>query len=303
MDARVLGFFDDKAMAMRAVDQLSDMGINRSDVDLLSGDEMNLNESQMAPKRSLKDRSLMQKIEDFFTGTKDYDLRDDERDVYAEGIRRGGYLVSVQCDESRVDDAIRVLNECGAADIDRRSEYLRETGWTGYNANAPMFSETERDSYRTQYADWETNRFGKGSAEKVIPVIEEKVNVGKQAFKQGGVRILTRVTETPIDKDVTLRSEHVDVQRRPVDRPVNAADMAAFKEGEIELTESAERAVVNKEARVVEEVEVRKNVEEKVEKVRETARRTDVDVQRLAKEDRNLKSTDRPLDTDRPFTT
>jgi stress response protein YsnF len=53
------------------------------------------------------------------------------------------------------------------------------------------------------------------------------------------------------------------------------------------VTERAEEAVVSKEARVVEEVVVNKEVEERTETVRDTVRRTDVDVREMeAKTDR-----------------
>jgi hypothetical protein len=78
-----------------------------------------------------------------------------------------------------------------------------------------------------------------------------------------------------------LREEHVKVERHAVDQPASEADMAAFKEGEIELRETSEEAVVGKEARVVEEVVVGKEVSERTETVNETLRRTDVEVEQL----------------------
>jgi stress response protein YsnF len=71
----------------------------------------------------------------------------------------------------------------------------------------------------------------------------------------------------------------VEVERRSVDRPATGADQALFQERTIEATESAEEAVVTKEARVVEEVVVRKEAEERVQTVRDTVRRTDVEVE------------------------
>ncbi len=79
-----------------------------------------------------------------------------------------------------------------------------------------------------------------------------------------------------------MREEHVTVERRPVNRAVSDADVSAFKEGTIEVTETAEEAVVAKQARVVEEVVVGKQVEERTETVRDTVRRTDVEVEQIA---------------------
>ena len=97
----------------------------------------------------------------------------------------------------------------------------------------------------------------------------------------GGARIRSRIIEKPVEEHVRLREEHVNIQRRDVDRPATDADFAAFQEGEISVTESAERAVVAKEARVVGEVTVGKEVTERDETVRGTVRSTDVQVEQL----------------------
>jgi uncharacterized protein (TIGR02271 family) len=85
------------------------------------------------------------------------------------------------------------------------------------------------------------------------------------------------VVETPVSEQVTLRQEHVEVQRRAVDRPMTSAD-DVFREQVIEATETSEEAVVAKQARVVEEVTIRKDAGEHIEIVEDTVRRTEVDV-------------------------
>jgi hypothetical protein len=81
------------------------------------------------------------------------------------------------------------------------------------------------------------------------------------------------------------------VERRLVDRPATERDLAAFKEDTIEVTETHEEAVATKQARVVEEVVIDRDVQEHTETVRDTVRRTEVDVEPLGKE-----STPRPGD-------
>ena len=81
-----------------------------------------------------------------------------------------------------------------------------------------------------------------------------------------------------MQEQVALREERVSVERRPVDRPIAAGD-DAFRERTIEATETAEEAVVAKEARVTEEVVVRKQSEERTQTVSDTVRRTEVEVE------------------------
>jgi uncharacterized protein (TIGR02271 family) len=114
-----------------------------------------------------------------------------------------------------------------------------------------------------------------------IPVVEETLRVGKRAVSGGRVRVRSYVVETPVEEQVTLRTEHVDVERRPVDRPVTDADRL-FQDRTIEATETSEEAVVAKEARVTEEVIIRKDTEQHTETVRDTVRRTEVEVERDA---------------------
>lgn len=113
--------------------------------------------------------------------------------------------------------------------------------------------------------------------ETVLPVIEEQLRLGKRTVEKGAARVSTSVTERPVEESVNLREEHVTVERHAVDRPVENAP-AAFREGTIEITEMAEVPVVSKEAHVVEEVVIGKNVTEHTETVRDTVKRTDVDV-------------------------
>ena len=123
--------------------------------------------------------------------------------------------------------------------------------------------------------------YAKGVAEQVVPVIEEEPKVGKRTVDKGGVKVKTTVTETPVEEDIHLHEEKVVVERRPTNRKVTAAD-AAFREGTIELRETAEEAVVAKAARVVEEVVIKKQGGDKTQKVRDTVKRTDVDVTETA---------------------
>jgi hypothetical protein len=99
---------------------------------------------------------------------------------------------------------------------------------------------------------------------------------------RGGVRVHARMAERPVEKPVDLREEHVNVERRQVNRPATDADLQAFQEGSFEVHETTEEAVVDKQARVVEEVVVDKDTQQRQEVIRDTERHTEVDVERLS---------------------
>lgn len=226
----------------------------------------------------------------FFASLKDMFIPEEDRHTYAEGIRRGGVMVSAQVDEARLDKAMDVLERHGAVDLDEREAAWKREGWTGYGAGTGAVVGASSDGTSTGVAAMPAASSAPGtrsasagaaaqSREEVIPIAEERLTVGKREVGRGRVRARSYVVETPVQEQVTLRQEHVDIERRPVDRPVTAADEALFQERTLEATESAEEAVVAKEARVVEEVALRKGVDERVQTVQDTVRRTEVEIE------------------------
>jgi len=200
-------------------------------------------------------------------------------EAYAESVRRGDVLVAAQVPDNQADRATRIMKRQGLVDIERQAQDWRSSGWKGFDAtaNTAPINTTTRTNTKTKTTVANASPEG-----DTFQVVEENLQVGKRAVETGGVRVKSNINEVPVEEEVTLRQEHVEVERRPVDRPATAADLNTFKEGTIEVRETQEQPVVSKEARVVEEVRVRKNVEEHTEKVHDTVRRTDVEVEPIA---------------------
>ena len=114
--------------------------------------------------------------------------------------------------------------------------------------------------------------------EEVVPVYEEQLRVGKRDVSHGRVRIRSYVVETPVNEQVRLHSESVQVERKPVDRPIAAGD-ALFQDRVIEAEERAEEAVVGKETRVKEELTLRKTAADRTQDISDAVRHTEVEVQ------------------------
>ena len=178
-----------------------------------------------------------------------------EAQAYADAVRRGSALVRVDAADDRADRAVAIMEGSPAVDRETRTgaDAARERGRAG------------------------TREVETGDVK--VPVVEEELQVGTRQVQRGGVRLYTRVTERPVEETVRLRDETVHVERRPVDRPATEADFAAATERTVEVTETDEEAVVRKHARVVEEVVVSKDVQEHTETVRDTVRRTEVEVE------------------------
>jgi stress response protein YsnF len=119
-----------------------------------------------------------------------------------------------------------------------------------------------------------------------VPVVEEQVTIGKRKVMRGGVRVTSKVTERPVEETLRLREEKVEVEQSRADRKLNPEEAEkAFQQKTVELAETAEEAVISKEARVVEEVSLRKSAAEREETVQTKARRTDVKVEELEAEE------------------
>ena len=125
---------------------------------------------------------------------------------------------------------------------------------------------------------------GESSSERseTVQEIEEELAVGKTKAVTGGVRVTTSVRETPVEESVTLREEKVAAERKPADRKLSPEEAeAAFQDKTVEVLATGEEARVGKEARVVGEVAVGKSVEEREETVKDTVRRTEVEVEEI----------------------
>ena len=119
-----------------------------------------------------------------------------------------------------------------------------------------------------------------GTSPDTIKVMEERLRVGKREVAAGAVRVRSYVVERPVEEQVRLREEHVSIERRPVDRAVTAADATgAFQDRTIEARATSEEAVVAKDVRVVEEIGLKKEASDRTETVRDTVRKTEVDVE------------------------
>jgi uncharacterized protein (TIGR02271 family) len=206
----------------------------------------------------------------FWASVKDAFMPDEDRHAYEEGIRRGGYLLCARVEESQADEACRILEQSNSVDFDQRQNEWRQDGWQGYQAQQPQAAFGGQAQQRSA-----------GIEEEHIPIVEEQLQVGKREVERGGARVRSYIQETPVNEQVTLREEHVSVERRPVDERLSSQDLEGgnlFQEREVEMTERGEEAVVAKEARVREELVVRKTAEERTENIQDTVRHTEVEV-------------------------
>ncbi|MDQ6704439.1 MAG: YsnF/AvaK domain-containing protein [Acidobacteriota bacterium] len=245
----VVGVFNDHRTAKAVARELEDSGFSSGDV-RITGQDHDTGGQESG-------------IGHFFRHLFGSDVDDRDTGYYEEAIGRGSAVVTVDADQDMTERAVEIMNRNGAINVDQGGD-TRQYERSG----APERESLDRDSGR-----------------RSIPVVEEELQVGKRAVQRGGVRIYSHVTERPVEEQVTLRDERVNVERHAVDRPVSAADTANLRDQTIEVTEMSEEPVISKRARVVEEVSIGKEITERTETVRDKVRRSDVKVEKLGKKE------------------
>jgi stress response protein YsnF len=175
--------------------------------------------------------------------------------AYTSAYKDGNTIVAVDASNNEIDAIADILDRYDPVDLQAQSA-------------------TAAAAAGTQNARRETS--------SSVPVVEEDIAVGKRSYQRGGVRVYTHVVDKPVEEKVRLRDERVYVDRQAVDRPATADDLRGRQDQVMEVKEFAEEPVMEKRARVVEEVRIGKDVSDRTETVRDSVRRTEVDVQPLA---------------------
>lgn len=282
MSTTVVGIFNSVEQAQQAAQELETLGISRERVAITRGHEGTDYTVYGGPGAQdyREPKHVKGGISGFFENLFGSDVDERDRGLYAEAARRGRSVVTVTVADDQVDRVADMMNRYDAVDVDRLEAQYGATGYTAYDPSAPVYTSEESRAEFEQSSRTDSDEFGR-DREVAVPVIEEELKVGKRAVRRGGVRVYSRVTERPVEEQVHLREEHVTVDRRPVNRAATDADTTALRDSEVVLTETAEEAVAQKEARVIEEVVVGKTTTERTETVRDTVKRTDVDVERI----------------------
>jgi len=255
----ITAFFDNKKDASEAVERLTRLGLTRDNIKMVEGSHGGSpsTTNQASTSRSNEPRGFWESLGDLF-------LPDEDRYTYAEGLSRGGYLVTVKVTDAQYERALDILDDEGTVNIDERAQAWRSEGWTGWEQGS-------KAGYGQSGATSSSTR------NESIPIVKENLQVGKREVNQGRVRVRSYVVEKPVQEQVTLREETVSVERRPVDRPLTGAE-DAFRERTIEAQGKREEAVVNKQARVTEEVVLKKDANQRTETVSDKVRETKVEV-------------------------
>jgi hypothetical protein len=216
-----------------------------------------------------------------------YGFTNDIANHYAAGVRQGETLESIVVEDRDSDKVVEIMrrhSHVPAAGYESQQPTTSRPAAAAATAAAGTTSVVERAKEKIETLREERGRDRDRDRryeeeERTIPVIREELHVGKREVERGAVRASVHVVERPVSGEVKIREEHVEVERRAVDRPLGENEKL-FRDDQVEMREYAEEPVSVKEARVVEEVILHKTVKEHIERIEDRVRSTEVEFDR-----------------------
>jgi uncharacterized protein (TIGR02271 family) len=268
---KVVTVYDTVEHANKAVSILKAAGYNDSDISVVNKQTL---AATNAHDVEVREPGLWRRL--FGTTVLDH-----EATVYGRAVESGGVVVTVRTSDNDVARVMGLLDTHNPVDVLQRAAAVGAIPATLVaKAAAAGAGAVSTAAAPVTPAAKAVAAAAIPSASDVVRLAEEQLNVGKKLVQEGSTRIRRFVTERPVEASVTLHEEHANVLRRAISDPNYIADID-WSDKTIEVTESAEQAVVNKSSRVVEEVVIRKEGSDHVETIKDKVRRQQVEVEHL----------------------
>ena len=199
-----------------------------------------------------------------------------EATVYKDTVDDGGTVVSVRVPRDQVAQANGILDLYRPVDVHDRAV----TSGVAPAAHVDTAAKTiAAMPLAAKQAVAVTPKLAKLHSD-VLQLAEEQLQVGKKNVETGRTRVRRFTTERDVSQDVTLHEEHAEVLRNALAQPA-ALDQVDWADRELEAVDTKEQALVNKTARIVEEVSLRTKGTDHVETIHEKLRRQQAQVEQL----------------------
>jgi len=260
--------FDTKDKAMAAVDALKAGGFHSDDISVV--DNTRLAGTKGVAPNAAKSIGLWQ----WLFG----DIAKYEANVYAQTISEGGTVVSVRVPRDQVAQAAGILDLHHPINVNDRAITA------GFAPVAHVETAAKTIAAATPLAAAQSVAVTPKLAEvhpDTLRLAEEQLQIGKKMVETGRTRVRRFTTERDVAQDVTLHEEHAEVLRSAVSQqPAELKDID-WADSTLEVVETKEQALINKVARLVEEVSLRKKGDDHVETIHEKLRRQQAEVEQV----------------------
>ncbi len=246
---KIVAVYDKTAKARDAARALEGSGFSTNDISLMSRESFG--------DKDVRDGNLWQRL--FGRSVPEH-----ESAIYSRTIQSGGAVLTLRTPDTEVNRAMRVLDVHGPMDMNDRSS-APATNVT------PISGTAKTDTTGTTRTD---------AGEEVLRLAEEQIDLGKRRVETGKSRIRRFVVEKPVESQITLHDEHVEVARRAITDSTPTRDID-WKDKVVEVVETSEEPVVTKTPRVAEEIVIRRRGSDHVETIRDTVRRQQIEVEQV----------------------
>jgi uncharacterized protein (TIGR02271 family) len=203
-----------------------------------------------------------------------------EATVYGRTVEAGGVVLTLRTQDTDVPKAMDILDGHSDKTVDIKERAVEHGLLPAASAVSTAKAAVASAPAKVAAAAAAATAAVGVKNEEVLRLAEEQLEVGKRLVQEGTTRIRRFVTERPVEAKVTLHEEHAEVVRRAITDPKYIKDID-WTDRTIEVTETAEEAVVSKSAHIAEEVVIGKTGSDRVETVRNTVRRQQVEVEHV----------------------
>jgi uncharacterized protein (TIGR02271 family) len=268
----IVAVFDTAAHAEAAVKALKAGGFANADISIF--DENRLASGKNAIAAGVREAGLWHRL----FGD---DIHKHEAAIYNQAVKEGGVVVSARVLDSEVAHAVAILDLHRPVDVHDRAVTSGISPAAHVEAvekkiDAMPLTAVQQVAVSPKLAE---------AHDGVLRLAEEQLQVGKKLVESGRTRVRRFVTERPVTTNVTLHEEHAELLRKAVTDPKYFGDID-WADKEIEVVETAEHALVNKTARIVEEVSLKKIGSEHVETINDKLRRQQVEIEKVGADGR-----------------
>ncbi|WWO96189.1 MAG: YsnF/AvaK domain-containing protein [Candidatus Dasytiphilus stammeri] len=252
---KIVTLFDNFQHAQDAKRNLLKAGFKKHDISFINKEELQGGANILVHRHDIWRRLLGQS------------LTDQEAKIYGQAVKTGGVVLTLRTKEEDTPKAISILNTHPLLE-------MSEDTVSNCN-NEDIISEKNHSNF---------SKDPKTAEEEVLELAEEKLEIGKKIVYVGSTRIRRFVTQKDVEVEVPLHEEHASILRRALKSGnCQSADNIDWSEKVVEISDTHEQPVINKKANVVEEVIVRKEGKDRVEKIRDTLRKQEIEVKHNGK--------------------
>jgi uncharacterized protein (TIGR02271 family) len=259
--------FDTKEHATAAVNALKAGGFHPDDISIFDNSRLAVGKS--AASAGTRHAGLWHRL----FGD---DINKYEATVYGDTINEGGTVVSVRVPQDQVAQASGILDLHRPVNVHDRAVTSGIAPAAQVESAAKAIIAAPLAAAQSVAVTPKLAELHKGT----LRLAEEQLQVGKKMVETGRTRVRRFTTEREVSQDVTLHEEHAEVLRKALADPTSLTNID-WADSEIEVVETAEQALVNKTARLVEEVSLRTKGDDHVETIHEKLRRQQAEIEQV----------------------